>query len=53
MKKWSKSQKGLIAGISGMSVGLYMLLVLNNKFGLIPLSIGLLLILWKYNGRSK
>jgi len=37
-----------VAGISGILVGLYMLSQLNSKLGIIPISIGIGMLLWRY-----
>ncbi|MBU0893870.1 MAG: hypothetical protein KKB88_00335 [Nanoarchaeota archaeon] len=45
----NKSQKktlSLIAGISGLIVGFWMIFVTKNNFGFIPSIIGTILLLW-------
>ena len=37
-----------IAGISGILLGLYMLLILKNIRGLLPFVIGIGILLWKF-----
>lgn len=45
MKKYMTRR---IAGISGIIVGFYMIYQLKNNLGLIPLSLGLGMALWRY-----
>lgn len=45
--RFTKTLKARITGISGILVGIY-LLYLNNKFGIIPIIIGLWFLLWRF-----
>jgi len=47
-KKITKKQRAKIAGVSGIAIGIYMLLVLNNVRGLIPLGLGFILLFWRF-----
>ena len=39
-----------IGGISGIALGTWMLVGLQNKWGLVPLSIGFLMVVWRHHG---
>lgn len=41
--KISKEYRREIAGISGILIGLYMIFILNNNRGLIPIGLGIII----------
>jgi len=45
--KWTKTLKARITGITGIILGLY-LIYLGNKWGILPISIGLGMLLWRF-----